>query len=177
MLEISRPHLALVGLMGAGKTIVGSAFAKRIHWRHLDLDATIENSVGRSVGVIFAESGEEKFRDLEEESLSLVLSKKKSLVLSTGGGVVKRSKNRDALSERAVVIWLRAKPETLVKRISHLSDRPLLSHGKPLEILTELARDRDSFYREVADEIIDTDNLDIESVVEALEQLVGQKAG
>ena len=57
-----RPHVALVGLMGAGKTVVGAALSRKSSHRHIDLDRWIQNNYGRSIGVIFEEKGEEGFR-------------------------------------------------------------------------------------------------------------------
>ncbi|MDP6213767.1 MAG: shikimate kinase, partial [Acidimicrobiales bacterium] len=102
------PHLALVGLMGAGKSEVGSAVARRRSLRHLDLDVLVTGREGRSVGVLFEEQGESGFRDCEQAALAEVLSLAQPVVLSTGGGVLERPANRELLSERATVVWLRA---------------------------------------------------------------------
>ena len=111
---VTRPrHLALVGLMGAGKTAVGASVAADLGRRHVDLDRAVTQLAGRSVGVIFHESGEQAFRDLEEQALGLQMDAVDPVVLSTGGGVLGRETNRDALARGATVVWLRAAPETL----------------------------------------------------------------
>lgn len=161
-------HVALVGLMGVGKTAVGTLLAKKLDCVHTDLDLAVMNSVGRSVGVIFAESGETGFRDLEEKVLNDNLSKEDPSVISTGGGVVERALNREQLKEKTMVIWLRAELGTLVKRIGQSSSRPLLKDRDPLKALIEINERRSSLYEEVADVIIDTDQISISDVTELL---------
>ena len=171
------PHLALVGLMGAGKTRVGSAVAASLGRNHADLDIMVANRVGRSVGVIFAEGGEEAFRDLEQEALAETLSGDKPLVVSTGGGVVERPANRQLLVERALVVWLRAEPETLAARVADGSGRPLLADGDPVDLLVALADRRHPLYHTVSDQVVDTDNLDVDAVAALVEQVVEDGAG
>ena len=166
----ARRHLALVGLMGVGKTTVGAAVARRTGRRHVDLDIVVSNRVGRSVGVIFAEAGEEAFRDLEQEALASELAHDEPIVVSTGGGVVERQANRQILTERTLVVWLRAEPETLAGRVGDGAGRPLLKEGNPLDLLTVLAERRNPIYAAVSDRVIDTDHLDIEAVAALVEQ-------
>ena len=171
------PHLVLVGLMGAGKTRVGSAVAARLGRNHADLDIMVANRVGRSVGVIFAEGGEEAFRDLEQEALADTLSGDKPLVVSTGGGVVERPANRQLLVERALVVWLRAEPGTLAARVADGSGRPLLADGDPVDLLVALAERRDPLYYTVSDQVVDTDRLGVDAVAALVEQVAGDGAG
>ena len=124
----------------------------------------VANRVGRSVGVIFAEGGEEAFRDLEQEALSDTLSGDKPLVVSTGGGVVERPANRQLLAERALVVWLRAEPGTLAARVADGSGRPLLADGDPVEVLRRLDIERAPAYEAAADLVVDTDGLDVSTV-------------
>lgn len=170
MNQNSALHLALVGMMGAGKTRVGSEVASRINCRHIDLDILISNRVGRSVGVIFAEAGEEAFRDLEQDALAAELSRDEPLVVSTGGGVIERQVNRQLLIERALVVWLRAEPTTLALRVGDGAGRPMLNKGKPVDLLAALAERRHPLYAAVSDRVIDTDNLDIEAVTALVEK-------
>ena len=164
---VAASHVALVGLMGAGKTAVGRALADRLRRRHVDLDRAVTQLAGRSIGVIFHEGGEEAFRDLEAQSLGLQLAAPDPLVLSTGGGVLGRRENRTALSA-ATVIWLRARPETLADRVGDGSGRPLLEGRDPVEVLRELAEDRHPAYERAADVIVDTDGRPVDAVVDSL---------
>ena len=153
----TRPrHLALVGLMGAGKTAVGASVAADLGRRHVDLDRAVTQLAGRSVGVIFHESG--------EQALGLQMDALDPVVLSTGGGVLGRETNRDALTRGATVVWLRAAPETLAARVGDLSSRPLLADGDPVEVLRRLDIERAPAYEAAADLVVDTDGLDVSTV-------------
>ena len=162
------PHLALVGLMGAGKSEVGAAVAQRRSLRHLDLDVLVTGREGRSVGVLFEEQGESGFRDCEQAALADVLSLVQPVVLSTGGGVLERLPNRELLSERATVVWLRARPETLAERVGDGVDRPLLQAGNPAEVLAELSTRRGSDYEAAADHVVDTDDMTVDEVADTV---------
>ena len=167
-------HVALVGLMGVGKTAVGRALADRLGRRHVDLDRAVTQLAGRSIGVIFHEGGESAFRDHEAASLDEQLAAGDPIVLSTGGGVLVREGNRAALAAQATVVWLRARPETLVERVGDGAGRPLLEGRDALEVLRGLAGDRHPAYREAADLVVDTDGRPIGSVVDAVvDALVG----
>ena len=159
-------HVALVGLMGAGKTAVGSALAMRIRRRHADLDRAVTQLAGRSIGVIFHEGGETAFRDLEFRCLELQLAGDDPIVLSTGGGVLSRDANQVALANRAIVVWLRARPETLAERVGDGVSRPLLEGQDTLEVLRDLADERHPTYQRVADLVVDTDGRSVEAVVD-----------
>lgn len=160
-------HIALIGLMGAGKTEVGAAVARRVNLKHIDLDRAVTQLAGRSIGVIFHEGGEQSFRDFESKSLVSHLEAEEPIVLSTGGGVLCREANWEALSV-ATVVWLRATPATLAERVGGGGSRPLLADGDPLSLLTNLAVEREPAYSLVADLIIDTDGLNVDEVADAL---------
>ena len=153
--------------MGVGKTEVGATVARRIGRRHVDLDLAITQLVGKSVGVIFHEGGEEEFRELESQCLILQLEAKDPIVLSTGGGVLERDENRAAMAA-ITVAWLRATPVTLTERVAGGAGRPLLAGGDPLRILEDLAKVRSPAYRAVADLVVDTDGLSVDEVADAL---------
>ncbi len=158
MIRQDRPHLALVGGMGAGKTVVGALVAERCRRRHVDLDRWIQADTGRSIGVVFAESGEDGFRDAEQSSLGRALDLAEPVVLSTGGGVLRRPANREALAARARLVWLRATPETAAARVGDGTGRPLLEGGSPVEVLRRLNAERSPLYEAAADLVLDTDD-------------------
>ena len=161
-------HLALVGLMGSGKTAVGRVLADRLRRRHVDLDRAITQLAGRSIGVIFHEGGESTFRDLEAQSLVLQLAAGDPIVLSTGGGVLGRGENCAVLAADSTVVWLRARPETLVDRVGDGVGRPLLEGRNALGVLRDLADDRDPAYERAANVAVDTDGLTVGQVVDAV---------
>jgi len=161
-------HLAFVGLMGAGKTVVGRVLADRLRRRYVDLDRAITQLAGRSIGVIFQEGGESTFRDLEAQSLVLQLAAADPIVLSTGGGVLGRGENRAVLAADSIVVWLRARPETLADRVGDGVGRPLLEGRNALGVLRDLAEDRYPTYEQAANVVVDTDGLTVVQVVDAV---------
>lgn len=142
----------LVGLMGSGKSSVGRRLAKRLDIPLIDLDDYIVTKAGRSIPEIFAEQGEEAFRDMESEALREVLGK--PAVVATGGGVVMREENRELLKAHPPVIWLKASPEFLADRIDGDSNRPLIAAGETLKKLQALAEVRYPLYEACADYIV-----------------------
>lgn len=158
----------LVGLMGAGKTSVGRALARRLHKPFYDVDHEIERSTGVKIPLIFEIEGEAGFRERESKVLAeLVL--REDIVLATGGGAVLSEKNRRLLSEHGTVVYLRASPRDLWQRTRHDRNRPLLQTADPLVKLQELFEQRDPLYRAIADLIIDTGNQSVGLLAHKLE--------
>jgi shikimate kinase len=153
-------HLVLVGLMGSGKTTVGRRLARKLDRPFVDADEELEATTGRSVADWFAVDGEDAFRDAESQVLGALLDRDEPLVIATGGGVVGRAENRARLtSDDLTVVWLQATPELLAYRVSQKAPRahrPLLAED-PAAVLTRLAAERDPWYAEVADLVIDID--------------------
>lgn len=161
-------HLVLVGLMGVGKTTVGRRLADRLGRPFHDSDQMIEARTGRTVREIFADDGEEAFRDLEAQVLLEGLADPTPSVIAGAGGIVLRPENRAALAAHGGrVVWLRAEPSTLVDRVTGGGHRPLLDDD-PAGTLARMQEAREGLYREVADVIITVDNRSIEDVVEAV---------
>lgn len=149
-------HVALVGLMGSGKTTVGRRAAKLLDRPFVDADEAFIPRYGRTVADVFAEDGEARFRELEAEVLASLLAVETPLVIACGGGVVVREANRRRLQEPDVfVIHLRAQPAFLASRIQAKADRPLLAAEDPLAVLERLHADRSGWYDEVADEVVE----------------------
>ena len=147
--------ISLVGLPGSGKSTVGRQLARRLQLPFVDSDHHIEARLGCSIRDFFEREGEEKFRDAEQQALDELTLNAKG-VLSTGGGVVLREANRRCLHERTQVVYLKSKPEELIHRLRHDTNRPLLQVADPLARLQELFAVRDPFYREVAHFVIET---------------------
>jgi len=149
-------HVALVGLMGAGKTTVGRRAARLLDRPFVDGDEAFIPRYGRTVADVFAEDGEAGFRRLESELLGELLAVSTPLVLACGGGVVVGDANRRRLHEPDVyVVWLRADPAFLASRARAKSDRPLLSGADSGDVLRRLHAERDEWYAEVADDVLD----------------------
>jgi shikimate kinase len=148
-------RIFLVGLMGAGKTSVGKALARRLGKEFCDCDEEIEQATGVKIPVIFEIEGEAGFRARESKMLAQLVQRH-NIVLATGGGAVISRENREALARSGMVVYLRASVADLVKRTRLDRNRPLLQTADPRAKLDELFAERDPLYREVADLIVDT---------------------
>ena len=161
-------HLVLVGMTGVGKSTIARIIAVRLGRKVVDTDAEIERRAGKNVRRIFAEDGEPAFRALETQVLIDVLAAQPAAVIATGGGVVVAEVNRVTLRESgARVIWLAADVATLLDRVQHGTHRPLLDDD-PAGTLQRMVRDREPWYREVADAIVLVDTRSVSEVVEAI---------
>jgi shikimate kinase len=129
--------------------------ALRLDLPFADTDAVVEQRIGCSIRDYFEREGESSFRDLEEATLSELIAARRG-VLATGGGVVLRSSNRGVMKEGGHVVYLRASPEDLFRRLRHDLTRPLLQVADPLGRLRELFDARDPLYRETAHDVVET---------------------
>ncbi len=152
-LALAGRSVVLVGLMGAGKTSIGRRLAARMGLPFRDADTEIELAAGRSIPELFSRFGEQDFRDGERRVIRRLLAGD-PIVLATGGGAFMDRSTRAAVRETAVSIWLRCKLPTLVRRVATRSNRPLLAHGNPAEILAGLMATRHPVYAE-ADLVVD----------------------
>lgn len=170
-------HLVLVGMMGSGKSTNGRRCAERLGRPFHDADALIEARAGRRIRDIFEHDGEPAFRALESDVLADLLALDEPSVIAGGGGIVLAAANRALARERGNVVWLRARPSTLVGRVNARTDRaghrPLLD-GDPAGQIARLADERRHLYEEVAHHVIDVDDLSPERVVTAIVELAGR---
>lgn len=144
--RLCRP-VVLVGMMGSGKTAIGRALATRLSCGFVDSDAAIEEAAKCSIAEIFARDGEAFFRDRESEVLSRLLEAGPRVV-STGGGAYLAARNRAAIAERGVALWLDADLDLLWERVRHKSTRPLLRTADPRGTLARLFDERRPIYAE-----------------------------
>lgn len=147
--------IALVGMPGCGKSTVGRHLARQIGLRFVDADSEVEHRIGMPIRECFEVQGEAAFRDIEQSCID-ALTQDDGTVLATGGGVVLRAANRDALHSRCKVFYLRSTPEELIRRLRHDTRRPLLQVADPLRRLRELFRERDPLYRRTAHYVVET---------------------
>lgn len=159
-MQLHRGNLFLVGLPGAGKSTLGRQLARRLGKPFLDADTELEARCGVSIPMIFEIEGEASFRD-REELVVADLTARTGIVLATGGGAVLRPANRECLKQNGTVIYLHADPRMLWGRVKHARHRPLLNAPDPLVRLQELYRVRDALYREVADQIVESERTEI----------------
>lgn len=146
--------VALVGLMGAGKTTVGRRLAQALRLPFADADAEIAAAAGRGVAEIFAEHGECEFRRGERQVIARLLAGPVH-VLATGGGAFVDARTRALMKERATSVWLKAPLDVLMKRVSRRNDRPLLREDDPRSVMERLMQERYPLYAE-ADITIET---------------------
>lgn len=151
-----KKNIFLIGFMGAGK----STIARCLHSHHgmewLEMDKEIEKSEGMPISEIFRRKGEEYFRELET-GLLLSLESRSNTVVSCGGGVPLRSCNVEAMKRSGIVVFLTARPETILERVKDSHDRPLLERHKDVEYIAGLLSKRLEKYEAAADVQIATD--------------------
>jgi shikimate kinase len=164
----------LVGMMGAGKSTVARLLAEAFGCPFVDTDEMVERRAGRTVAQLFGEEGEEAFRTAESQAISELGGVTGPLVASVGGGAVLSGANRAALRSLGTVVWLRALPATLARRVGRGAGRPLLRRGVagPLEVLAQIAEERQAYYQEVADLVVDVDGLSSRQVARELLDLL-----
>ncbi len=156
--------VALVGLMGAGKTAVGKRLAKTLGAPFRDADDEIEEAAGLSIAEIFEVYGENAFRDLERRVVARLVSGT-PMILALGGGAFMDPGTRALLKKDATTIWLRADLQTLVDRTQRRRGlRPLLMQDDPAVVLETLMAKRSPIYAE-ADHVVDTGKDRLEVVV------------
>jgi shikimate kinase len=151
--------VVLVGLMGSGKTTVGRRLAALLERAFVDADEAVEERAGRPIADIFADDGEDAFRDLESAVLADLLDGAEPTVIASGGGAVLREDNRKRLSaDDVTVVWLDAAPAFLASRIERKAHRPLLAGDEtPRQVLERLHAERAALYAEVADLVVDVE--------------------
>ena len=159
--------IALVGLMGSGKSVIGKHLAKKIRLEFFDSDQIVTKMAGITINDIFDFAGEAKFRDMEFRAIKKQLQKRPH-VLATGGGAFCEPQTAKLLLNNSVVVWLQASPETLLQRIGDISSRPLLQTGQPLKVLKRLCTNREPMYKK-AHIHINTDGLSIPKSVAFLQ--------
>ncbi len=144
--------------MGSGKTTIGRRIGPRLGLRFIDLDEELQQRLGVAVSTVFDIEGETGFRQRERQLLD-ELTRQPGIVLATGGGSVLDAANRDALAARGLVVYLKTSVDQQLRRLERDKQRPLLQAEDRHERLRKLARERDPIYHELADLIIQTENL------------------
>lgn len=159
----------LIGPMGAGKSTIGRLLSQELKYEFFDSDKVIEERCGADIPWIFDKEGEAGFRE-REESVIDELTQQKGIVLSTGGGAVLRSENRQHLASRGTVIYLCTSVDQQLARTARDRNRPLLQTDDPEAVLRKLFAERDPLYRSVADIIIETDQRNPRWVIQELKK-------
>ncbi|BBM41239.1 shikimate kinase [Leptotrichia shahii] len=154
-------NIVLIGMPGCGKSTIGYRMSQKINYSFFDADKYLEEKENRIISDIFSKEGEEYFRKLETKYLK-DLSKKEQIIISTGGGAVKKKENIDILKQNGIIIFLNRTIEDISKE-NH-ENRPLLQN---VENLWKLYDERINLYRKYADIIIKNDD-DMNVIVERI---------
>ncbi|MCL2776902.1 MAG: 3-dehydroquinate synthase [Polyangiaceae bacterium] len=147
-MNATRRPIVLSGFMATGKSTVGRLVAKSLGMPFLDLDSHVEALAGKSVPEIFATEGEARFREREAAAILPLLDEARPRVIAFGGGTVTIERVRLAALERATVVTLTARPETIVSRVPSLAARPNLVTSSPLDRTHDLLGLRREAYGE-----------------------------
>lgn len=167
--------IALVGLMGVGKSTIGRRLAKRLDLPFVDSDSAIEEAAGCTIAQLFERFGEASFREGERRVVARLVGNG-PCVVATGGGAFVDEQTRELLNRRALTVWLDAPVELLVERTSHRATRPLLQTGDPLETLRRLAEERLPAYSQAHIRVVSGKGAHNE-VVEAIIAALAERGG
>jgi len=159
--------VALVGLMGVGKTTIGRRLADHFGLLFVDADEEIEKAAGMTIADIFANYGEKGFRDGEQRVIARLLDGEPR-ILATGGGALTHPLTRENLKAKAITLWLKTDIKVLARRVANRPHRPLLKDRNPIEVLKEHVKTRYPLY-EIADIAVDTGD---QSHSKALDQVI-----
>lgn len=165
-------NIILIGMRGSGKSTIAKKLSKTLNKPYIEIDALIAQGAGMSIPEMVAQHGWEYFRDLETQTTKQVCLENNTII-STGGGVVIRPKNVQALKASGKVFYLRVPIRTLLRRIGQDTNRPALTTQQTLkEEMEEILRNRRSLYENSADSIIDTDKKSKTKIVEEILQKI-----
>jgi shikimate kinase len=161
-------NIVLIGYRGTGKSVVGAILARRLSMKYIGMDFAIVEKTGITIPEIVEKYGWPGFRDRETEQ-ARELSGKDKLIIDTGGGIIERDENIEALRKNAKVFWLKAKVETIVSRIQGDNQRPSLTSGKSFtDEVEEVLERRTPKYKAAADHEIETDDMDPEQIADRI---------
>lgn len=163
-----KDKVVIIGMPGSGKTTIGKILGRELDLKFYDMDEYIQERTSKSILELF-ENGEDYFRNIETD-MCRELSKEKKVLISTGGGVVKKKENIDVLKKDALIIFLDRPVEKILEDVD-VSKRPLLKDGK--ERVINLYNERYELYKKYADEIVVND-ADMIEVIERLKNVIAQ---
>ena len=161
-------NVILCGFMGCGKSTIGKNAAKKTGRRFVDMDEYIEKQAGKTVAEIFAEHGEEGFRELEHEAC-VELSKKRNLIVATGGGALTFERNVEAFKGSDIIVLLDVPLERIRYRLRNDKVRPLLQRPDKNKAMTELYNKRYPLYKAAADVTVKGRNTPIQTTNAVME--------
>ena len=167
-------NIFLIGFMGTGKSTIANSLKRKYDMQVVDMDSEIEKNQGKAISEIFAEEGEEYFRDLETQ-LVMDLQRRDNVVVSCGGGAVLREKNVQEMRKSGKIILLQATPETILERVKNSHNRPLLEGNKNIDFIKELMSKREDKYNSAADIVVSVDARAVEDIADEVYSKVFSK--
>lgn len=171
--KLGRRSIVLVGLMGCGKSSIGKRLAAKLAMPFIDADEEIEKVAAKTISEIFADHGEDFFRDRERKVIARLLTQGPQ-VLATGGGAYMHPETRAAIRTHGISVWLRAELPVLMRRVGKRDTRPLLKTGNPEATMKKLIDARYPVYAE-ADITIESRDEPHETIVcELIDRLIGR---
>ena len=165
--------IVLIGMMGAGKSVVGRCLQRRTKLVLLDTDDIVASKFGISIPEIFSHYGEQAFREAETQALRELTTMEQAIIV-TGGGIVLREENIDFLKRLGVLVWLDGKEATLFERASQARTRPLLQGENPREAFAQMIQARLPLYAKVAHIRVDTSVLTEDEIAVAILSKLGR---
>jgi len=168
-------NIVLIGYRGTGKSVIGRRLANRLNMKCVSMDAAIVDRAEMSIPEFVEQNGWPAFRDLETV-IAQELAELDGLVVDTGGGVIERPENIEALKKNGTIVWLKASVEAIVRRIEKGTQRPALTEGKTFtEEVAEVLERRTPLYAGAADHEIDTDPATPKQVAQMIVELCGEE--
>jgi len=141
--------ICLVGMMGVGKTTIGTKIAKMLDYYFIDSDQEIEDEEKATISQIFSEKGESYFREIEAKIIAKIIARNEKMVLSVGGGAFINNNLRQLIKDNCITIWLQASVKQILLRTQAKNSRPLLNlPNNRKKIITQLIAQRTPFYQE-----------------------------
>ena len=164
-------QIFLIGMMGSGKSTIGSILADKLDWTFVDIDTELEKDHSLSIGDMF-KNGEDKFRTYETEKLEKIVLKD-YIVCATGGGIVLEDSNYRIL-DQSFCVYLYTSLDTIHKRIKDDNSRPLLSAGNKKDLIRDIFNDREERYKSLSKLNVNTDNINIDDTCKMIMEYINE---
>lgn len=168
----NKGNIVLIGFMGAGKTTVGRWISQNVNMKYIDTDDYIEAGQNMTIKDIFANYGEEFFRDLETKALEELCEGCSQTVISVGGGMPVRDINRKLMKKLGTVVYLKAAEEELARRLDGDDKRPMLAGQDLRKRIHELIMQRENAYLDASDVVINTMGMSMNGIYNAIEDYI-----